>query len=162
MKIESFPQLTPGTLGGCRGFEYVPASELLHIPRLRNGQVPAPVILKDGSAFRKGYSTFKTLVFEEKIQENDSGKYYLCEIKGFYPKICHEILDLFARMAMDHFVVVVTDNNGLRRVCGTDDNPLNFSFDQGTGSEPASRAGISFSFRGQLPQPSPFYTWQAS
>jgi hypothetical protein len=156
--IDSFPTPETDNIGGCRAFLFIESEKVVLIPVSAGRQVKSQITLINGASWRIGYATQKTLEFSEKMQENDSGKYFLPEITGFYPKVSEGALAIFSEMKYNTFIVLITDNNGFTRVVGTIDNPLEFRFDTASGQSPSSRNGFSFSFRGQAINESPFYT----
>jgi hypothetical protein len=154
--ITSFPSPESDNIAGCQSFTFIEDDKVQNIPVSPGRKITSDIVLTQGASWLSGYATSRTLSFEEKMQENDAGKYFLTEINGFYPKLCPEAIELFTKMKDSRFIVVVTDNNGYKRVCGTTANPMNFTFDQDSGSRVSARNGFTFRFRCQSLQESPF------
>jgi hypothetical protein len=154
--ITSFPTPDPENIGGCQMFWFIPSNQVMHLPVTAQRKILSPIVLKANAAFLLGYATEKTLFFDEKPQENDAGDYYMTEVGGFFPKMTPGTLALFSSMRKQRFIVVVEDNNGHKRVAGSLDNPMKFSFDASTGDNPKSRNGYRFMFKCQSIHESPF------
>jgi hypothetical protein len=156
-QITSFPSLPPfDNLGGCRVFNFAPVESVLAIPRASGIILNNDVLFKNGFGWLEAYSTPDTLKFSERMNENLSGKHFLTEITGFYPKLSPENTGLFRLMRFNRFIVKVKDNNDHWRLCGTVENPLEFAFDQSTGASTRERNGHTFRFFGEQKEESPF------
>ena len=143
-------------LGGNQGFSFIPSNLVEYIPPTISGYVNDDPVLASGAAFFNGYATAKTLLFEEKEQKTNAGISYLQKISGFYPKITPTVVSLFTQMRNRKFIVKITDNNGLLRLAGTLEQPLEFGFSLSTGNNPATRNGITFEFFCENQHPAPF------
>ena len=156
--ITSFPTPDSDNIGGCRAFKFIEADKVVSMPVASGKMIKSQITLSEGATWRDGYASVKSLEYSEKMRENDAGKYFVTEITGFYPKINNETLALFSEMKHSRFIVIITDNNGLSRVAGTIETPLEFTFDASSGRNASSRNGLSFAFKGQFINESPFYS----
>jgi hypothetical protein len=143
-------------LGGNQGFSFIPADLVLNIPPTNGGYLDDDPELAEGASFFNGYATAKTLLFDEKEQKSNAGTSYLQKIIGFYPKIIPSVVSLFTQMRNRKFIVKITDSNGLLRLVGTIEQPLEFRFSLSTGNAPVNRNGISFEFYSENEHPAPF------
>ena len=153
---KSFPHPTiDSNIGGCAHFLFTLAS---HVDRIFVDSINAKVswlVLKAGKEFSSGYSSYGSLSFEQKTTKNPSGTFYQVKITGFYPRITPQVVAIMDSMLSQGFVVAITDNNKVTRLCGNPATPLFFSYDQKTGSSAADRNGLEFSFSGQVQHPCP-------
>ncbi len=147
-------------IGGCQSFQFIPVNQVVSIPDPIDFVIPTEPTLLSGATFFNGYSTAKTLLFDEKTQKNNAGEYFLQKISGFYPKIRPSILKLFKEMKNHKFIVLVHDNNNMLRMVGTLEQPLEFSYSLSTGTNPVQRNGITFEFTAENELPAPMYNPQ--
>jgi hypothetical protein len=155
--LQSFPDPRRENMGGCKKFFYVETSKVISMPRVSGGKVNDLVELQEGAHWHAGYSTYRKLRFSEKMQENDSGKYFLTEITGFYPGNTPEALELFSGLNQLDLMLLVQDNNGNWRLCGSPDSPMGFGYGEDSGLQAADAAGLSFTFSSEHTGESPFY-----
>ena len=155
--IYSFPCPETDNIGGCNAFMFVDVDNVLSIPPESISGVENPIVLKEGTSFLNGYASHGSLEFSQKIRENNAGKYFLTEITGFYPKLSKPMFDLFSKMSLLRFIIIVTDNNGFTHRAGNLETPLEFNFDTSPGKNPSSRNGFKFSFTGRLTGTSPLF-----
>jgi len=158
--IKSFPLPEPYNIGGCQDFKFIPANQFPSILIPANLEVNTAISIPNPHRWLFGYATYNTLLFEEKQEESLSGYLFLTSITGFYPKITPSILSQLHLMTKEHFIVLLTDRNGITRLCGTKDNPLIFTFHQTSGTAVSDRPGISFTFSAEQIHPSAIYNPQ--
>lgn len=144
-------------IGGCELFKFIPVCDVDFVELNFSLNTVLAISLKPGKEFFTGYASFNSLQFRERIRNNDSGNYFLTEITGFYPKLSQDALRLFSEMQHKEFVVILADNNRNKRLVGSPETPVIFTFDQSTGRSPSQRNGFDFRFNAQLQHPSPFY-----
>ena len=151
-----FPENT-SNIGGCHTFHFIKADnvQLIVINTLHNNV--SELVLKLHTAFHSGYASFRSLQFQENMRNNDSGRFFLTRISGFYPGLTNHILNIFSAMQAQEFIVVITDNNNQKRLVGTPQSPLKFTFNQASGANPTQRNGFEFTFEGKLLCQSPFF-----
>lgn len=153
--ITNFPEFDNESMGGNFTFQFIPVKYTQSMPENVGSVVaslPTPIT---GKAILNGLAIMDTLTFNEKQATQDAGDYFTTEIKGFVPKMDSTTLSLFNEMRRHRHIVMITDNNGKLRVCGTLNNGMEFKFDQDTKDTPAGSNGYSFIFTGKSTEPSP-------
>ncbi len=152
----SYPENT-SNIGGCHTFRFIEADKVNAVVINTLYNYVSSIDLKSGAAFHSGYASFRSLQFQERMRNNDSGHYFLSRIRGFYPGLSSQALNIFSAMQHHDFIVIITDNNNYSRLAGTPRTPLMFAFDQASGANPTQRNGFEFRFEGELISPSPFF-----
>lgn len=155
--ISSFTNFTDGNenMGGLSAFRFVECRNLNGFPDVRNSQSMAAIsgFLNGSSNLFTGYAEPDTLQFKE---SNDAGLFRIT-ISGRIQKISLQLIAMFRHMASSSFVVITTDNNGLKRIVGTRTHGARFSFTDDHGSTPGTFNGIDFQFTVDMPEPAPYY-----
>lgn len=157
--MKNFPEFdNQDNMGGNRRFLFIPDTDIELFPPVANQLINTPPILKSDCSFYKGYSSHKTLLFDEKQQKSDAGTYFNQILSGFYPKINPLALALFSDMQMRGFILIVLDNNNQLRIIGTPDHSARLRYSLSTGATPATRNGIEYEFYCQSIFPAPFFS----
>lgn len=143
---------------GFSSFQFTPSQNLSNIPNVVSAEISSAVSFSgsndwyDGS-FLKGSSSLS-----EKQKEIDGNDYHELLFSARVPGHDKELLALFQEMKRYRHIILVTDNQGDKRLCGTLQEPLRFSFNVITQEQPGDFKGIEFSFYGNLQNPAPVYT----
>lgn len=160
--MNSFPEIEHNEqAGGNASFQFAPISYIYAIPLPVDGKVTTEINMNGDYTFLSGYSSPESLSFEEQMQQNAPGPTWQPVVKGFYPKATDDINSLLQEMSGHRFVLIVTDNNGVKRIAGNLSEPLSFRYRSATGVRPSERPGIEFEFSGICTSPSPVYTYEA-
>jgi len=142
-------------MAGVASFQFVEALGIDSLPDPVAGIINQ-ITLKSGYAWKAGYSAYDSLQFEEEPIESDHGLYFNSTLRGFVPDAA-AINTLFSEMKGRWFILKITDNDGLIRIVGTLDQPLQFSSHLDT--ETASgQKGHSYAFKGIQKNKAPIYT----
>lgn len=144
-------------LGGLYHFRFIPKNDVNSIPVAISGKICEPVELKSGARWFDFYATEGTQSFNEDQQTNDHGNYFKLKLSGSTPKIRTEVSDIFNEMKDQEFIIDCTDNNGNRRLIGTINEPLRFSFKSDTGNGAQNKNAYSFEFYGDVSKVPPTY-----
>jgi hypothetical protein len=156
--IYDFPTpLTDSNVGGCIELLFAPVD---HIQELRINAMynfVSMFVFKPNCTYTRAYASKGSLEYYEQMKETNSGLYFLPKVTGFYPRLSPEASRLFSYMKDMYFIVAVTDSNQNSKLVGNLDNPMAFSFSQGTGKTAASRNGYHFEFSGQTTDVSPHF-----
>lgn len=104
--------------------------------------------------FREGCNIYKVSVldgfsYEENMVQDDSGEAYDVQIQGFIPRIGRTFT--IHQLEVGAWLAVIQDANGDVLLCGSQEVPLSFEGNKGTG---AGRNGTAFTLRGVQPLPS--------
>lgn len=144
-------------LGGINSFRYIPISEVLYLSEAIEGKVCEPLTIKAPGRWYDFYATEGTMGFNEVKENSPHGDFYKVRLSGFVPKDRPELIHALNKMRNQKFIIDYTDNNGLRKIIGTIDEPLRLKHSFDTGADVPNRAGTSFEFYGDLRFPSPVY-----
>lgn len=160
--MNSFSEFEMESMGGVVGFNFSPIENIVTIPEVINDCIGTPITFSGTFAFLTGIAIRDSLNFSEKQKIADAGESFSTVITGMIPKLTKEYLYLFNEMKRHRFVVLVIDNNGFLRLCGTKDAGMRFSFDQDSKNTPGQLNGFEFSFSLDHSLPSPFYGAQVT
>lgn len=105
---------------------------------VRTASAIHPIEVVDGSGFS----------FEENMEINDAGRSYTVEISGIMPRADEETLSLLRTLETSGLVVVHQDKNGVWKLSGTEEVPLQISYRETTGETEASLNGVEFAVSG--------------
>lgn len=144
-------------VGGVETIEFALVSDIASIPDVVEMKVPTGIIMNTGKRFYKAPVTLESTLFADTATDSEHGKSYEKSITGFCPCDCNENAAQFDEMENARFVVIVKDNNGVKRIVGTIAEPLQFSIGRSTAQSTSETPGINLSFYGKGLQQSPFY-----
>ena len=104
--------------------------------------------------FREGCNIYKVYVsdgfsYAENMVHDDSGEAYDVQIQGFIPRIGQTFT--IQQLEVGAWLAVIQDANGDVLLCGSQEVPLRFEGNKGTGS---GRNGTAFTLKGVQPLPS--------
>ena len=148
---------TEGMGGLADQFAFAPINTILSIPIAKESIITSAITFTSGNNFLVGKSIMNALEFDEKQTASPAGDVYTTVISGMVSQLTPEYLNLFREMTKQRFVVVTTDNNGLKRISGNKLAGMRFGFDQTASTTPAGVAGFKFSFSLVYHQASLFY-----
>ncbi len=149
-----FPE-NHSNIGGCSRFDFIPSDHVQSILVNTFFNTVSLIELKNGTSFLSGYASKGSLSYNEDMRQNDAGLHFLTKITGFYPGLTAQALTILRKMTEHCHIVVLTDNNGRKRLIGNLCTPLEFTFKQQTGRNVSQRNGFEFTFRAQLQSMSP-------
>ena len=156
--MEDFFEFKTENMGGMADeFQFAPIDSIIAIATANECVVSSPVVFLSGNNFFTGLAMRDTLEFDEKQTSGGSGDIFSTGISGMVPQMTAEYLALFSQMVKKRFIIVVTDNNGNKRICGNKLAGMKFQFDQNSSTTPAGIAGYKFSFTLLYHQASAFY-----
>lgn len=158
IKMRNINFVTGDNLGGVSLFYYADADDIVYIPAAINGIISDDIVMKEGKVFYAFRATQGTLGFSEPMKENRIGSLFSPELKGFVPKDTPQLQAAFSEIAGRRIVILYRDNNGQLKLVGSKSYWLIFEQDLDTGISAASRNGVGFSFKGDSPEPAPFFT----
>ena len=150
--------ITGDNLGGLELLWYADADDIAYIPPAIEGVISGNIQMKPGKVFYVFRPTQGSLSFSEPLKETRIGSLYTPSLKGFVPKDTPQLQLALMEMTGRRLVVLYRDNNGNQKLVGSKDYWLTFERDLDTGSSPSSKNGVGYSFKGNAPQPAPFYT----
>lgn len=153
--ITSFIEFENESMGGCESFRFIPVNHTQSLADAVNSVTASLPVAKTGKSILTGLAVMDTLSFSEGQEETNAGPFFKTLIKGFVPKLSVAYIALFNELKQGRHIVIIKDNNGLERICGTITHGLKFTFDQDTKDAPSGANGISFKFYGDFTEPSP-------
>lgn len=155
--MENFIAFENENMGGCSTFEFIPVDDVVYIPDAVNNVIETAITLKTGKAFYTGLSVINTLKFTEDEKDTDAGCLFTTKIEGIIPKLTADYIALFSEMKNARFLLKISDNNGLIRLCGKKSAGMKFNFIQETGAKASDKNGFEFSFSLENSSCSPVY-----
>ena len=134
----SFPK-SSNTAGLKNVFWFVAVSNVL-------SQIGATVVLKPEQKWNTGKATRFKPDFKEKQKD---GKLLSIAYKAFVPKRTPELDEVLnAMLPHEGYLLIYDDFNGYRRLAGSVDTPLMFTFDLPSGKKPGDANGVNIQFNG--------------
>lgn len=155
--MNSFFEFDMESMGGVVEFNFSPIENIAVIPDAVNDCISTPITFSGANIFFQGKALRDSLNFSEKQKITNAGENFITEVTGMVPKLTVPYLNIFNEMKRHRFVLLVTDNNGLLRLCGTKEKGMRFSFDQDSKNRPGLLSGFQFSFTLESDKSSPFY-----
>ena len=152
--MNNFPEFNHEGLGGVQTFNFIPTHDVDEIPYSWNHIQAQAVALKTGKQWFTGRAVPRTLQLSEKMNRNDLYEY---KLSGIITGKDQNIIPLFQAMAAKQFIVDTTDQNGSRRLLGTNDYGMDFSWSHNTGESTSDRNQFSFEFKITLVHPANTY-----
>lgn len=142
--MKNFPK-PQNSMGGVNQFWFIPVNDIASFGDIILGELQGLEIKADKS-WLSVYGIFSSKQFAENKKETRGGIIFERSFSLFYPGISIDVLSQLEEMKGTRFVIAYKDNNGLYKVAGTADNPLNFTYNIGTGQNGADSQGINMQF----------------
>lgn len=134
--------------GGLCSIEFVPVDWVLFLPEInpKYNTITQKVRLMDGKAWQLCPSPDRERALIETQKESDGGIYVESSVSAFLPfgSVSNDVA--LSVMRYYRYLVVVNLPNGIRKLLGTIDNPVNFSRDFNSGSSVEADMGSPVSF----------------
>lgn len=135
-------------IGGVLRYNFIDVNDVQSIDIAINSVISNAVTLKAGKQWSVGYGTLGSMSYTEPPELTSSGTIY----KRLFTAACPEDnagnTNLFELMSNKQFIIDYTDNNGLRKLVGSLDEPLFFSPTLNTKSGIPELGGNFISFYG--------------
>ena len=154
--MDSFDVFAGSNIAGFDYLEFIPSSSVTHIPDQEDGVISQAISNTLGALFSLK-ATKSTIVFNESPGNDAAGNFFSQEISAFLAKVTPEILAKLKSMENYAFIVVVKDNNNLKRLVGTIESPLLFRYKTDQKTTPQERNGVLVEFFGKSTDSAPFY-----
>lgn len=135
-------------LGGVLRFNFIDVNDVQSIADAVNSTVSTAVTLKTAMQWYEGYGTLGSIGFTEIPEMTGAGTLYKRQFVALCPQDGEDINDLFNEMRNKQFIIDYTDSNGLRKLVGSLEEPLNFAATLNTKTNMPELAGHSISFYG--------------
>lgn len=158
--IHSMPQYNGEVnLPGYLDFKFVPLSYVQSVPDHWNQwSIYSDIVLLAGKEWLNGYATQGTLRVAEGATANSGLVTYLHRVEGFLPRDIPDLTGLMQAMAHDRFLVLAKNADQNRKLLGTLQTGLRFSYSYDSkriGEQQVK--GYSYRFEAQCLEPAPFY-----
>ena len=153
--MNHFPQPPLDSIGGLDKFYFVPVEGVVSIPLVINHNIATPLSFGTGYTWLIGYGSFDTLEFSERSKLTNQGRHIEATLKGFVPE-SPEMLKQLEQMDGRRFILRITDNDNMVRICGTLTESLAFTTDFETQTVSGVK-GYHFQVSGFLRKRSPIY-----
>lgn len=140
-------------MGGIDQFAFIPWNHVRQVPNPVNGILRAPVSLYQEKSWLSGYAVKDSLTFEQEMVQSKSGKYWDVSLRGVYPNPSDTVHDLFIVLSDYRFFVIIKDRNKKFRFLGYERFPLEFKFNESSGTKASDNSSLVFTFYGKLPVP---------
>lgn len=132
-------------MGGVNKFWFIPVNDIASFGDIILGELQGLEIKADKS-WLSVYGVFSSKQFSENKKETKGGIIFERSFSIFYPGLAIDVISQLEEMKGTRFIIAYKDNNGLYKVAGTVDNPLNFTYNIGTGKNGADSQGINMQF----------------
>jgi len=133
------------TLAGINKFWFTPADNIGAMGDVINNQLQG-LSFTSGNDWLTGFGVYNTRSFSEQKKETAAGIYFARSFKMFYPGFSQAVINQLELMKLRRFIIAFKDNNGLFKIAGTPDNPLNFTYKLRTGKSGSDAQGIEIEF----------------
>lgn len=153
--MNDFPQPQTNHMAGMADFQFIEVEGIAAIPVALNQTITEPITPKAGYSLATGYSSIDELEYDEKSKQSEDGQYFDARLKGFAPD-SPAMIQTFSKMDGRRFVVLVIDNDGLKRLAGSIEQPLTFTADFETQTV-SGQKGHSYEFTGAIIKRAPIY-----
>lgn len=149
-------------IGGIQQFFFIESSKLQRDPFpntdvLDNALVVKAIPLVAGASWYQAIVTKHTLNYKESSEQTRYGQRFKQEFTGVSARQRPETAAIFQRFVKAKYCIVFLDRNGYLRLIGGKDQGLWCSTESDSGTAPADRNHISFTFSAMNGQPSYFY-----
>ncbi len=158
--MTNFPSIPMDSIAGLDLFYFIPVEDVTQIPRRINQVISSLITLESGKSWYKGYAALDSQRYSEKGRRDEQGNYFESSLQGFVPE-SQDMLKLFSEMDGRKFIVWAKDNDGMHKILGTLDEPLELSADFDT-QIVSGYKGYNYEFAGILTKRSPIYTAASS
>lgn len=152
--ITSISRGRRSNIGGLQSVQVVPVSEIAEITPVMKGKVTCTLV--SGAAWRTIYTTIGTRKYDDQPGTAGRKQFRELTVSGRVPATDETILEQLSAYSDEGFVVKTKDNNGKQRLVGSPDEPMFFSYSDGSGTGPEEYNGSEFSFARSLRQSPPF------
>ena len=156
--MNTFPDFPTESMGGCESFLFTPKNYVNKIPKAANYVISSAIEMLPGYSLLGGIALRDTLQFKETEESTESGSKYKTQITGMVPKLTPEYLALFEEMKQYRHIVIISDNNQNKMICGKMRAGMKFTYSSDSSKSPSGVSGYQFSFDLEYTLPSSFYT----
>lgn len=139
-------KFTDDNLGGIYLFKYIPVDDVESISDPIDGFIAKEINLKPNSQWFDFYGTEGTMQFTEDPAASNDGTIYNKKLVAITPKHRTELDLLFHQMRNRRFILDIIDNNGLRKIVGSIQEPLKFLSKADTKSQASGRNEYAIEF----------------
>lgn len=142
--MRNFPKPTD-SVGGIQKYWFVPVNNVAALGDIILNELQS-ITFETDKDWLTGYGVYDSKTFTEDKKENKTGIRFLRSLKIFYPGFDLAAVQQMQEMQLTQFIVAYKDFNGLYKVAGTLDNPLNFKYKLETGKTGANSQGYDMEF----------------
>lgn len=152
MSISDITKFTSENLAGLESIRIVHVSDVISIPRAGTDRVIVDAVeFSDGAGWTDIYCTRETIRVQEKPSNDEHGISYIISVSGSTPRDSAALIAQLDNMEERLYIVLGRDNNGVEKIYGSLDFPLELSTELDTQASVDDRAGYEVSFRGESP-----------
>ena len=142
--MRNFPKPTD-SIGGIQKYWFVPVNDVAALGDIILNELQS-ITFETDKDWITGYAVYDSKQFSEDKKENKTGIRFLRSLKMFYPGFDLAAVNQMAEMHTTQFLVAYKDFNGLYKVAGTLENPLNFKYKLATGKDGSNAQGYDIEF----------------
>lgn len=146
--MKNFPKPTD-TIGGIEKIWFIPVDDIAALGDVILNELQN-ITFASGKEWLTLYGTFKSKEFSEQKKETKYGIRFERSLQLFYPGYSVGVIQQLEEMKCNRFLVAYKDNNGLYKIAGTLENPLNFTYKLSTGKSGSDAQGIEMEFYGNF------------
>ena len=138
-------------------FYFTAPESIVGIPAAKAGVIKDNIQMALGTTWYAFGVTPRTLSYQEPFSPDRNGGRFKMQLKGFIAKETPEIKTELDQLYGRPVVLLYKEYNGFFKLVGSKEHYLELELDLDTGGDPASRNGISFSFKGDNTREAYFY-----
>lgn len=151
--MDNMEKRVGSNMGGVLAYWFVLVSDVLVVTK---SSIGASVTLKDGCVWSEGVGTRDSIGYKEPGEPTGAGTVYKAELVAMVPQEGLNEL-LFERMRHGRYLVRYKNAQGLEKLVGTMDEPLNFSEALDTKQVVTALAGSGVRFWGDMTKKAVLY-----
>ncbi|MFN0276766.1 MAG: hypothetical protein ACKVPJ_13550 [Chitinophagales bacterium] len=145
-------------LPGIKKLQYVPVQDVQLIPTDVQSIVVSDISLVDGAGWYNIEFSEGKLQFGDVSDSNEDGSFHKIDVEGFHPFPTAAKLHALRSMLDERFILLITDYQDDRRICGTLNSPCSFFYKEQSGAFGGTEVkGYSISFNTEDTKPALYY-----
>lgn len=148
---------TGDNVGGNYRLRIAYVEKVQEVPATVDGAIHHDVVMKAGGRWFDIYCSEGSIDFKDAQAESDHGGFFNKTVSGFIPKDRADVVEFVEALKNRPVIIDLIDNNEVRKLVGTLEEPMYFTASFESKDQTAGRAGTSITFTGACIKRSPIY-----